>query len=274
MWSSLRILALTFLLVVGALVTGRGGWLLQVLDTWSETVGATTMPRAPLNLSPLATIGSLAAGGAAAVVRPAHRAVGQLVTLLHEVGHTVVAAALGARPRGIVLRHDASGHATASWVGQASPLRRLALGSVAFVGLPAAAAASAAAAQLLVVVGPRTVLWSVAGAGALVALLARSVWSLLIAAGTAGIAVAALGDTAEPWAAGAVVALVTAVAVKTTGDNLRRLRTPIREGDDARVVGADLGLPARLVQFVQVATGATLSGFTLWWIARHAHMGW
>lgn len=254
MWLVLRGVALALLLAVVVLAAGHGGLL------WS----AVPVPRTSTGLSPLATVSGLALGGAAALVHPAHRAVGQVVTLLHELGHTVVAAALGARPRGIVLRHDASGHATARWVGQPSPFRRVGLATVAFIGLPAAAAVSAAGVELLTVAGPRAVLWSVAAAGGLVGLLARSVWSALVAVATAGFAVVTLGDAAEPWAASVVVALLTAVAIKTTYDNLRRLRRPLHDGDDARVVGRHLRLPARLVQFVQVALGAALSGHALW----------
>lgn len=264
MWLLLRILALTLLLVVGVLVVGRGEWLFRAMDTLFGPLGATAVPRTSTGLSPLATIGGLALGTAAALVHPAHRAVGQVVTLLHELGHTVMAAALGARPRGIVLRHDASGHATARWVGRSTPVRRVGLATVAFVGLPAAAAVSAAGVELLTVAGPRAVLWSVAAAGGVVGLLARSAWSLLVAVATAGLAVVALRDPAEPWAASVVVAMLTSVAIKTAYDNLRRVRRPIHGGDDARVVGHHLGLPARFVQFAQVVLGAAFSGYTLW----------
>jgi hypothetical protein len=264
MWLLLRGVALALLLAVGVLAVGRGDWLLAAVNTLLGPLGATPVPRAATEPSPLATIGGLALGSAAAFVHPVHRVVGQVVTLLHELGHTVMAASLGARPRGIVLRHDASGHATARWVGRSTPFRRVGLAAVAFVGLPAAAAVSAAGVELLTVAGPRAVLWSVAAAGGVVGLLARSAWSLLVAVATAGLAVVTLGDAAEPWTASVAVALLTAVAIKTTYDNLRRMRRPIRDGDDARVVGRHLRLPARFVQFVQVALGGALSGHALW----------
>lgn len=264
MWLLLRVGALALLLTVGVLAVGRGEWLFRVLDTLSGPRGVTSLRRTSTDPSPLATVGGLALGSVAALVHPARHAVGQVVTLLHELGHTVVAAALGARPRGIVLRHDASGHATARWVGRPTPLRRVALATVAFVGLPAAAAVSVAGVGLLALTGPRAVLWGVAAAGIVVGLLARSAWSLLVAVVTAGLAVATLGDAAEPWAVSLVIALLTAVAIKTTYDNLRRLRRPIHSGDDARVVGHHLRLPARLVQFVQVCLGAVLSGYAVW----------
>jgi hypothetical protein len=121
---------------------------------------------------------------------------------------------------------------------------------------------------LLSIAGPRPVLWGIAGAGIVVSVLARSLWSLLIAIGTSVLAMAALRDTAEPWAAGVVVALLSAVAIRTARDDLRRTTMPIRAGDDARVVGDRLRLPARLVQLLQVALGTVLSAYVLWVLAQ------
>jgi hypothetical protein len=268
MWMLLRVLALAVLALIGLLIVGRGGWLLDGVDAALALAGAEDVPRAGAIPSPVATIGGLSLGIVAAVTTPVHRVVGQLVTLLHELGHTVVAAALGARPAGVVLRHDASGHATARWTREATPLRRLALAAVAFAGLPAAAAVAAAGAQLLLLTGPRSVLWGVAVAGVVVGLLARSAWSLLIALAVAGLALAALREAVEPWAVGVVIGLLTATAVKTARDSAWAARRPIQRGDDARAVGGALVLPPRLVQLGQIALTAALSGWTLWLLAR------
>lgn len=260
MWILLRAIALALLVVVGLLLAGRDAWFTEALVglTGAGAIGAVA-PR-----SPAVTAAGMALGSVSALARPLNLVVGQFVTLLHELGHTVVAAAVGARPRGIVLRHDASGHATARWVGRGRLLRRLALAAVAFAGVPAAATVSAAGARLLVTVGPRPVLWSIAAAGALVAVLARSAWSLLIAILLGVLAMSALRDTAAPWAAGVVVGVLTATAIKTSYDNMRRVRLPILDGDDAQVAGSQLSLPSRLVLLVQVAVAAALSAWTVW----------
>ena len=265
MWMIVRVAAVLLVAGVGLLIAGRGDWIIGIVEVVpglalpqpSDPVGDARVP-------PVAGIAGLVVGVVAAMLRPVARGVGQVVTLLHELGHTVVAAALGARPAGIVLRHDASGHATARWVGRQTWARRLALALVAFAGLPAAATVTAAGAQLLRLLGPDAVLWGFAAAGGVVALLARSVWSLVIAVGLVGVALAALRDAAEPWAVAVVVGLLIAVTLRTTVDNLRRLRRPIQEGDDARAVGRRLLLPARLVQVLQVAVAAGLSGWTVW----------
>jgi hypothetical protein len=253
MWILLRLVALLVLSLVLLLLTGHGAWLLGALEVVSPT-GSAPGQRHGQTASVPVVAGGLGAGALAALVRPADRAVGQVVTLLHELGHTLVAAAFGARPAGIVLRHDASGHATARWVGRATVWRRLALAVVAFVGLPAATVTSATGARLLGVAGPDAVLWCFAAAGVVVAVLARSVWSLLVAAALTGLAVAALGEAAAPWARGVVVGALTAIALRATLDTARALRRPLHPGDDARVVGRHLRLPPRLVQLVQVAT--------------------
>jgi hypothetical protein len=258
MWMLLRLTAMTVLLFTGALIAGQGERLIGL---------GLAGPRPGEDLAAAVVLGGVSLGAVVALVRPLDRVVGQLVTLLHELGHTIVAAALGARPAGIVLRHDASGHATARWVGHASPVRRFALATVAFAGVPAAAALSAAGAQLLLLAGPNAVLWSLAAAGAVVAALGRSPWSLLVAGGLGALAVAALRDPAEPWAAGMVVGLLTATAIKSAYDNARAVGRPIRAGDDARAVGERLLLPARLVQLVQIVLAGALSGWTLWLLA-------
>ena len=265
MWMIVRVVAVLVIVVSGLVIAGRGDGIIRVIDALPG-LGAGPLASLAGDVRPSTVVGvaGLVVGVLAAVLQPVARGVGQVVTLLHELGHTVVAAALGARPAGIVLRHDASGHATARWVGRPTWTRRFALAVVAFAGLPAAAAVTAAGAQLLRLLGPDAVLWSFAIAGGLVALLARSVWSLLVAAGLAGAALAALSEAATPWTATVVVALLTSVAVKTTVDNLRRLRRPIQEGDDARAVARRLRVPARLVQVLQVAVATALSGWTVW----------
>jgi hypothetical protein len=264
MWALIRLLALALATVVVVLALGKGAWLVEPVERIWELVGVGPLPRDPEAVRPDTAASGLVAGLLAATLRPTRRLLGQLATLLHELGHTLVAAALGARPSGIVLRHDASGHATARWLGRPGPARRVSLAVTAFVGLPAPAVAAAAGAGLLQVAGPRPVLWSLAIAGVLVAVLARSAWSLAVAALFLALALAGLSEPAEPWTAAVVVGLLTAVAVHAGLDALRRLWLPIPAGDDARAVRARIGVPARLTQLLQVAVTASASAWCLW----------
>lgn len=265
MWVVVRVVALAVLALMGVLLLGHGDWLFDLIDRAAGLVGAGPVtPRADAGLSAPAALAGVAVGLGAALTRPANRAVGQLVTLLHELGHTVVAAALGGRPAGIVLRHDASGHATARWGGHAGLTRRLALAAVAFAGLPAAAVVSAAGAHLLLLAGPEAVLWAFAIAGGAVAVLARSAWSVLVAGGLVGLAVAALHDAVAPWVGAAMVALLVATSARAALDALRTIGRPLRPGEDARVVARNIRLPAGLVRLVQVAACAVLSVWAVW----------
>ena len=260
MRSLVRVTSIAVLAVVVLLLAGQGPWL---VDLQARVLGAAPAGGAPAAGSTGAVIGMLAGLGAS-VVPPVARAVAQVVTLLHELGHIVVAAALGARPAGIVLRHDASGHATARWRGDPGPLRRLALAVVALIGLPAPAVAAAAGVELLVVAGPEPVLWSAAIAGTVVALLARSLWSLVVALVLVGLAILALGEAAQPGIAAAAVGLLVAVALSSVLDALPRLTGRIRAGDDARVVATLLRVPARLVRWAQVLAVLAAGGWALW----------
>lgn len=264
MWTLIRIAGLALLVVVAVLLSGHGDWLLDALGRAARPTGLGPLPGDAAALTPGMVTAGLLAGLLAAMVRPVDRVMGQLVTLLHELGHTVVAASLGARPAGIVLRHDASGHATARWLVQPGPARRLSLAATAFVGLPAPAVAAAAGVGLLLTAGPRAVLWSLAAAGALVALLARSLWSLVVALVFMGAAVAGLSQAAEPWVASAVVALLAGVAIRSATHAANRLRRPIPAGDDARAVHRHLRLPPRLVQVAQVAATVAAAAWAGW----------
>jgi hypothetical protein len=264
MWLLLRVLALTVVAAVVTLAAGGDELVVRLAGRGAELVGLGPPASGPgAELGATATAVTLAAGVVLALAAPSARGVRQVVTLVHELGHTVVAAALGARPSAIVLRHDASGHATARWVGRPTPARRLALAVVAAAGTPATTVGTWAGAQLYVAAGPRPVLWSLAAAAAVVAVLARSAWSLVIAVALGGAAVATLRDAAAPWAGAIVVGGLAAVAVRAVADDVRTLRAPITAGDDARAVARQLWLPARLVRTLLVATSAVAGIATL-----------
>lgn len=257
-WLLIRLVALVVVLGVGLLVVGGEPWLRDIVTAAATTLGRDVSLPAAAALDLPALVGGVAIGTAAAVLAPARRAIRQVDTLLHELGHTLVAAAVGARPSGIVLRHDASGHATARWTRSASLPRRLQLALVAFVGLWAPAAAAAAAITLLTMAGPEPVLVSAAAAGLLVGVLARSGWSLLVALVFVGAAVGALQDVVAPYTTGVVVTVAVAVSLRSLLDAAAALRRPLQAGDDARVTGRHLHLPGRLVQALQVGVTAAL----------------
>lgn len=270
MWPLVRLVALALIAVAVLLAAGQGAWLPGLGERGGGPVGLGSLPGDGAVPALRARVGGLAAGLALGL--GAHRLVGQLATLLHELGHTVTAAALGARPSGIVLRHDASGHATARWTIRPGPVRRLALAATAVVGLPAPAVTAAAGAGLLTVAGPRPVLWATAAAGAVVALLARSAWSLVVAVALVGLAVAGLSEMARPWAGAVVVAALTALAAHAAVGALGRLGRPIPRGDDAEAVRRRLRVPARLVQVGQVLGTLGASARALWLLV--APLGW
>lgn len=258
MWSLVRALALVTVALVVALLGGAGPAIVDGVQRFTGAADAAWLLGPEPATSTSLWVGA-AVGAAAALLRPTAAAIRQLVTLLHELGHTLVAAAAGARPAGVVLRHDASGHATARWVGDAGPGRRVVLAAVAVVGLPSPVAATAAGAAALVLFGPEPVLWATAAAGVLVAVLARSAWSFAVALACAGLALAALRDAVAGWATAIVVALLVAVAVRATVDAARRVGRPIAAEDDARAVTAQLRLPARAVLVAQVAVTVLLA---------------
>lgn len=264
MWLMVRLAALVVLLGVGLLVVGAGPRLVDLVTDATTAVGRDVTPPRASGLDLWSLASGAALGTLAALAAPARRLIRQVDTLLHELGHTLVAAAVGARPSGIVVRHDASGHATARWTHRGSPLRRLQLALVAFVGLWAPAAAAAAALALLVVAGPEPVLVGAAAAGLLVGVLARSGWSLLVALAFAGAAVGALQDAVAPYATGVVVTIGVAVSIRTVLDAGTALGRPLQAGDDARVAARHVHLPARFVQALQVAVSAALVGRTGW----------
>jgi hypothetical protein len=200
--------------------------------------------------------------------RPVARVMAQADVLLHELAHIVVAAATGARPKGIVLRHDASGHATYMWSGRRNPLARLGKAAIAYVGYPGPAVLAAAGAVLFAQAGPRPVLAAAAVCGAVVALLARTPWTILVAAATTGAAVGALHDRAAPYAAGIVCLLLTAVAASATRRAVALAgERPLREGHDAHTVRDQIKLPARLVAVSQATVAVGASGWAVWAMA-------
>ena len=269
MWTLIRAVALAVAVLVLLLAAGQGEWLVVVADRAGRVLG-----RDPILVGSSPAARAVLAGGALGMLvgLGAPRVVAQLATVLHELGHTVTSAALGARPSGIVLRHDASGHATARWTARPGGVRRLSLAVTAFVGLPAPAVAAAAGAEVLLLAGHRPVLIAATVAAGVVALLARSAWSLLVALVLGALGVAGLTEAGAPWAAGATVAVLVALAVHVAVDGVRRLGRPIAPGDDAAVVRGRVGVPAGLARLLQVVVVVAASGRVAWVLLDR--LGW
>jgi hypothetical protein len=267
MWPLVRVVALALVAGVMLLLAGRVHLVTDAVGWLAGWLGGAGVPIADTpDLTRPTVLGGIGVG---ALLAGPRRSIGrvsaQVVTLLHELGHVVVAAACGARPSGIVLQHDASGHATSRWRTRPGLRSRLQRSATAIVGTPAPVLLTAAGAQLLLAAGPRPVLWTLAVAAAVVAMLARSVWTLVVAAGLGGLAAAALREVAEPWAAAVVVAVLTAIAIRSVRDAIRALGHPLAQGHDARAVADQLaGVPPRLVHVGQVAGTVGLGTWTLW----------
>ena len=265
MWFLVRLAALTVLVTVGVLVAGVAEVVLAGIDRAVSPVGLRLPAMAPATLTPVVVVG----GGLVGVVLGgpwagrAGKALAHTETFLHELGHVLVAAACGARPTGVVLDHDASGHATASWRQRRGPLPRLQRAAVAWFGYPAPPTFAAAGAALLVVAGPRPVLWAVLGAAALVTVLARSAWTLVVTTGLGLVALASLSDRAAPQAAGVAVALLTAIVMHHTVTTWRRVVRRLPDGHDAFTVREQLGVPARLVQVLQAVWSLVAATWTV-----------
>ncbi len=91
-------------------------------------------------------------------------------------------------------------------------------------------------------------MWALAGAGAVVAVLARTPWTALMAAATTAFAVVSLSDRAAPYVAGVTAALLVAAGPSATA-NAFALATarPLSARHDAMTVRDQMRLPARFV---------------------------
>jgi hypothetical protein len=270
MWTLIRLFALALLAVLALLVAGAGEAVYAGAADLAGRLGLDLPAREPAGLEAGVVIGGLLVG--LVLSAPRGRGIGgatsHAVTLLHELGHVLIAAACGARPAGIVLSHDASGHATSRWTQRRGPLARAQRAATAFFGYPAPATFSAAGAAMLVGFGPRAVLWSLAGAAALVAVLARSGWTFLVAGALGAVAVVSLSERAAPYAVGVAVAVLVAVAVHNAILEVRRSFRPMSGGHDAFAVRREIAIPARLTMTVQSLWTVAAAGWTLWLIHR------
>jgi hypothetical protein len=259
-WPLVRSATVLLLVLVGLAVVGRAGWVLTLIDAAFTRTGVALPPVEPPDLDPLTVLLAALLGAAGSRLRP----VAHAVTFLHELAHVLVATACGARPTGVVLRRVGGGHATYRSPTRGALRDRLYRAATAAAGYPAAAWFAAAGAGLLAAAGPRPVLWVLAAFALLVTALSRSPWAAVVSLGLGAIAVVALSERAEPYAAGVVVALTVALSLRNLTEDVRALRGRLSERDDARAVQAAIGLPARLLRVLQAAVTLASTGAVAW----------
>lgn len=264
MWPLVRLTAVLLLVLLGLTLADLGGWTFEAVGGLLGRVGASPPTVEPADL----TAGRVAAAAVIGLVAGRLRPTGHAVTFLHEFAHVLVATACGARPTGVVLHRTGGGHASYRYPATGPVRQRLARAATAVVGYPAAAVAAAAGAGLLVLAGPRPVLWVVAGTAVVVTVLSRSPWAAAVSLALGTLAVAALSERAEPYAAGAVVALTVALSTRNLVDDVRQLRTRLPSDHDARQVQAAVGLPAGVVRVLQTAVTLGATALVAWHLLR------
>lgn len=194
-----------------------------------------------------------------------YRIVRHLVTLLHEAGHAAAGALVGRRVHGIRLHADTSG-LTLSRGRPRGPGMVLML----LAGYPAPALVGLAGAVLLSQGYAAGLLWALVLLCAVVLLLVRNVYGLLVVVAT-GALVALLSWTVEPWLlSGLATALVwvLVLAAPRSVVELQRQRRRGARGTDVDQLAVLTGVPAVLwVALLWAVTVAAL-GLTGWLLLR------
>ncbi|MFC5042366.1 M50 family metallopeptidase [Ornithinimicrobium kibberense] len=188
-----------------------------------------------------------------------------LVTLLHEAGHAATGVLVGRRVHGIRLHADTSG-LTLSRGRPRGPGMVLML----LAGYPAPALVGLAGAVLLSQGYAAGLLWTLVLLCAVVLLLVRNVYGLLVVVAT-GALVALLSWTAEPWLlswlATALVWVVVLAAPRSVVELQRQRRRGAR-GTDVDQLAALTGVPAVLWVAVLWAVTVACLGLTGWLLLR------
>lgn len=194
-----------------------------------------------------------------------YRIVRHLVTLLHEAGHAAAGALVGRRVHGIRLHADTSGLT----LSRGRP-RGPGMVFMLLAGYPAPALVGLAGAVLLSQGYAAGLLWALVLLCAVVLLLVRNVYGLLVVVAT-GVLVALLSWTAEPWLlSGLATALVwvLVLAAPRSVVELQRQRRRGARGTDVDQLAVLTGVPAVLwVALLWAVTVAAL-GLTGWLLLR------
>lgn len=211
--------------------------------------------------------GAAAAGLVLAHPKVAWPALRRLLTLFHEAGHVAIATVYGARPHGLVVNGDGSGHAAFAWPRRRTPLRRFAHASVAFAGEVSAPLFVLASVHLLLTVGPLPVWGLLAAVGAAALLLSRSLLAFTLAGLVVAAAATALSPQLASWSFSAAVVLLAALTATSAIDLFQKLSGGTFDaGSDQRVVAAKVFVPARIVMVAQTLIGwaaTAAAGYTL-----------
>ena len=194
-----------------------------------------------------------------------YRIVRHLVTLLHEAGHAAAGALVGRRVHGIRLHADTSGLT----LSRGRP-RGPGMVFMLLAGYPAPALVGLAGAVLLSQGYAAGLLWALVLLCAVVLLLVRNVYGLLVVVAT-GALVALLSWTVEPWLlswlATALVWVVVLAAPRSVVELQRQRRRGAR-GTDVDQLAVLTGVPAVLwVALLWAVTVAAL-GLTGWLLLR------
>ena len=194
-----------------------------------------------------------------------YRIVRHLVTLLHEAGHAAAGALVGRRVHGIRLHADTSG-LTLSRGRPRGPGMVLML----LAGYPAPALVGLAGAVLLSQGYAAGLLWALVLLCAVVLLLVRNVYGLLVVVAT-GALVALLSWTVEPWLlswlATALVWVLVLAAPRSVVELQRQRRRGAR-GTDVDQLAVLTGVPAVLWVAVLWAVTVACLGLTGWLLLR------
>lgn len=230
-------------------------------DTRSWTIGSVALAGPPPDDVAVAlVVGTLALALAAAMYRPLWLVVRYIDTLVHELGHAMWAAVVGARPGAISIHLDSSGLAHSWWSGQPGRVRRSVVALAGYLAPPIVGFSAVQAYRT----GYGALWLTVAAAitAFALAVLLRNVMAVVVAIVVLGVAVVIL--TQAPSTAGEASVLVgTVLAVTGIRSALNHLRLARTDGSDAATVHTALRIPARFVAFMQVAAATVLGVMTI-----------
>lgn len=227
----------------------------QPWSQWWHEIAQRAAPADAIDLAPRTLWLVLAAVLVLVAVSPLWRVVGVVVTLVHELGHALVARLAGRRFHGFVLRADMSGHAITS-----GRPRGLGLILTTAAGYPAPAITGALLARAAIHGWSAPVLTGI-GIGLLVFALVR-VRSLY----TAATVITTIAATAALWwwrdDARQAIVLIAAGVLLIAGAwrHLGALRSPREKGSDPDVLARLTRIPAA----VWIAGFALAAGWATW----------
>jgi hypothetical protein len=195
---------------------------------------------------------------AAACYRPTWLVLRYADTLTHELGHALVAAALGGRPGAVSIRMDSSG--LAQWSGNMGRIRRSVVALAGYLAPPLVGLSGLQSYRA----GYSTLWLAVAAAVCLTAVLVllRNLFGFIVAASVSAALVTVLTYLPD-LAPMATVFASTVLVVSGARSALGHLRLRDMTGSDAVAVREALFIPARLVAAGQLVVAVALGAVGL-----------